>query len=68
MPRNTTRAKAATNKSVSSLAKLSKATKKFVKQTSRDLKPVYKNGWAMLGIVAIIIAAQLTLLDRPILS
>lgn len=68
MPRNTTRAKAAASKSVSTLSKLRIATKKFVKQTNRDLMPVYKNGWAMLGIVAIIIIAQATLLDRPIVG
>jgi len=68
MPRNTARAKDATNKSVSSLRKLSQATSKFIRQTKQDLKPVYKNGWIMLGIVAIIVIAQLALLDRPIVG
>lgn len=65
MPDDTAPAEA-TGKSASTFKNLVTAPNRFVKLTYQDLKPVFKNGWAMLAIVAVIIAAQLTLLDRPI--
>ncbi len=67
MPDDTTQAEA-TGKSDSTFKKLITAPNKFAKLTYQDLKPVFKNGWAMLAIVAVIVAAQLMLLDRPIVG
>src|SRR5580700_9800341 len=56
------------NKPLSRLRRLSLGTRKSFKKTNKDLRPLYKNVWAMLAIAFVVLAAQLTLLWRPIVG
>jgi membrane protease YdiL (CAAX protease family) len=56
------------NKTVSKVVKIAVGIWKFLKRLANIAKPLWKRSWLALAIIFVILAAQLTLLWRPVVG